>query len=71
MSKVVVLFSKLKHRRKGFNKNKISIFDAAIFISRANNWMTNMNNKNLKTSQGLLCLKDKFVDFSGHLILTS
>lgn len=31
MSKVFVLFSRLKHCRKGFNRSKISIVDAAIF----------------------------------------
>lgn len=42
MSKVFVLFSKLKHRKKGYNKRKISIFDAAIFLlqERTTEWLT-------------------------------
>lgn len=72
MLEVFVLFSKLWHRRKEFKRSKLSIFNAAIFfIARADNWMINMNNKNLKTSKGVLCLKVKFVDFYGPLILTS
>ena len=33
--------------------------------------MISMNNKNLKTTQGVLSLKDKIVYFYGALILTS
>ena len=65
MSKVFVLFSKLKHRRKGFNRSKISIGDAAIFYCQSGQLSDNMNNRNLKTSQGMLRLRDKFVDFYG------
>jgi len=71
MSKVFVLFSKLKHRKKVFNRSKISIFDAAIFSAREDNWMISMNNTNLKTTQGVLSLKDKIVYFYGAFILTS
>ena len=65
MSKVFVPFSKLKHRRKGFNRSKVSIVDAAIFNCQSGQLSDNMNNRNSKTSQGMLCLKDKFVDFYG------